>query len=60
MKICTKCAGTGFYLDYAGSGLPCGIKKDCGTCEGTGWVEEKPSEDPLVKYGYFRQKPGNA
>jgi hypothetical protein len=38
--ICKKCCGCGFYLDYAGPGIPGGIKVKCKSCKGTGWVDE--------------------
>jgi len=41
MNTCPKCAGCGFYLDYAGPGVPGGIKVPCSKCEGTGWAKEE-------------------
>ena len=33
--ICTKCSGTGIYIDYAGPDIG-GIIVNCNACNGTG------------------------
>lgn len=53
MKICTKCSGCGFYVDYDPTAQSGGVKVNCKTCKGRGWVNEDGTqlEDEEV-YGF--------